>query len=121
MAVSSFVKVAAAALTSLVAISATPAFAQDIDQKSREVRFADLDLTKDADVAALEQRVKRATRRVCGNAESRALNDMLDMMACRETAMTSARSSMNLAIAAARTGERYAGGGAASTLSVSAP
>src|SRR3546814_19584808 len=76
---------AAAALAGALVLSSVPASAAD---RSAEVRYGDLDLTSQADVALLKQRVALAVKHVCGNATIRNLREVEDMKRCRAEAHT---------------------------------
>lgn len=72
------------ALTALsLAVVATPVSAET---QSVAVRYADLDLSNSAGLAALEGRIAAAARQICGKAEVRDVRDGADQQRCiRET------------------------------------
>src|SRR3546814_15415423 len=71
---------AAAALAGALVLSSVPASAAD---RSAEVRYGDLDLTSQADVALLKQRVALAVKHVCGHANIRNIREGEDMKRSR--------------------------------------
>lgn len=72
-----------------LAFAATPAAAQEITA-SVAVPFADLDLSTDAGVNALESRVSAAAKEVCGEARPRDLKAMAAWQECRAKAEANA-------------------------------
>ena len=76
----------ALAVFSLAAI-ATPASAE---YQTVEVRFADLDLTNDAGIAALHGRINAAIKQICGRPEVRDVRDGADHRRCVREAQASA-------------------------------
>src|SRR3546814_11836536 len=92
---------AAAALAGALVLSSVPASAAD---RSAEVRYGDLDLTSQADVALLNQRVALAVTHVCGNANIRNLREVADMKRCRAEASTPSHHDVELALDNARNG-----------------
>src|SRR3546814_19145305 len=97
---------AAAALAGALVLSSVPASAAD---RSAEVRYGDLDLTSQADVALLKQRVALAVKHVCGNANIRNLREVEDMKHCRAEASTRSHNDVELALENARNGTRQIG------------
>jgi UrcA family protein len=87
---------------------ASPAFAADIVTNSTTVRYHDLDLASATGEAALKQRVARAAKTVCWNADGPTLDDHARFDACRDAAIASASPKMNAVIASARSDHRYA-------------
>lgn len=83
-----------------------PAFAGE--ERSVPVRYGDLDLTSDADVAKLDKRIRSAARRVCDDHGTRDIERMMLASQCRNDALTQARPKVEFAVAAARTGKDYA-------------
>lgn len=71
-----------------LAIIATPAAAETA---STTVQFADLDLSSPAGQAALEGRIKAATKRICGGIEVRDVRDGADHQRCVQQVNASAR------------------------------
>jgi UrcA family protein len=99
----------AAALTVLAtAAIASPAVAADMVTGSTTVRYHDLDLASAAGEAALKQRVARAARNVCWNADGPSIDDHARFDACRDAAIASASPKMNAVIASVRSDHRYA-------------
>src|SRR3546814_18420683 len=90
---------AAAALAGALVLSSVPASAAD---RSAEVRYGDLDLTSQADIALLKQRVALAVKHVCGNANIRNLREVEDMKRCRNEASTRSHNDLELALENAR-------------------
>jgi UrcA family protein len=72
------------------------------------VRYGDLDLTSQSGAAALQARVTRAVRYVCGSADIRDLPAQRDIGTCRVAAQEGARPQVELALAAARSGQVFA-------------
>lgn len=71
--------------------------------KSVEVSYHDLDLSKKSDQRALNGRIKRAAEKVCPTNDTSAA-----IKKCQAVAAAHVRSSVELAIAKAQNGERYA-------------
>jgi len=72
------------------------------------VRYADLDLTSSRGTQALQARIDRAARAVCGSADIRDLRAMSDVQHCRQVALSGAAPQVEVAIAQARSGRTYA-------------
>lgn len=64
--------------------------ARNIETRSVTVSYADLDLTKEAGVKSLYQRLRTAARQVCGNKDSRYLEDVKDWQRCHDSALETA-------------------------------
>ena len=96
---------AIAAAAGTLTMASAPAFAAD---QSVEVRYGDLDLSSEAGVSALKQRVAVAVRHVCGNADIRNLREVADMNRCRAEAATRSDNDVQLALQNARNGTRLA-------------
>ncbi|MFO6448178.1 UrcA family protein [Erythrobacter sp. NE805] len=77
---------------------AVPAAAEPV---SVAVSWGDLDLTRAAGRATLEERIERAVRRVCGPAVTRDLTRMAQRRACLVEARASATPQVELAYEAA--------------------
>lgn len=108
-----FTSLAALAVLTLTGVSA-PVFAQS-EVRTRAVQTADLDLSKDADVATLHSRIKRASHAVCGgNINYRDLDEVAAYRKCQTAALTRASGDAERVVMAARSGERTA-------MTVSAP
>lgn len=86
------------ALPALALACAAPAFAEPI---SVAVPYGDLDLNNDAGRKALDQRLDRATRKVCGAAPVRDLALRSAYSACLANARTSYKSQVEIALNAA--------------------
>ncbi len=84
------------------AIAGTP------DGLSVAVHYNDLDLTSDAGAQALQTRINRAARVVCGSADTRDLRMISEIQQCRQVALNSAAPQVEVAIAQARSGRAYA-------------
>jgi UrcA family protein len=96
------------AATTLVA-AAIPATAAPVEAgQSVAVHFGDLDLTTDAGVSRLNRRINNAARQACGTADIRDLRAMSMINNCRDIALGNASKEVELAVAAAKRGERYA-------------
>lgn len=79
---------------------AAPALA--LDEPVRvAVPYGDLDLTSDAGREALDARLERAVRKVCGDAPSRELRHVLARRVCLAEARTSYQAQVALALDAA--------------------
>ena len=89
-------------------VLAGPVSAQGNDSAISEVRYGDLDLKNDADVARLHRRIDGAARQLCGDTDSRNLKMSLAISACRKAALTDAGPKVELAIANARSGHELA-------------
>lgn len=100
-----FFAVTAAAL----ALTGPAALAGQIETgASVPVRFGDLDLTTEKGVTTLKRRINSAVAKTCGRADIRDLRQSAVIDACRDFAMSKANPEVELAVAAARKGERYA-------------
>ncbi len=87
-------------LPAAVLACAAPALA--LDEPARvAVPYGDLDLTKDAGREALDARLERAVRKVCGNASARELRQISARQACLAEARTSYQAQVALALDAA--------------------
>lgn len=87
-------------LTAAALACAAPALA--VDRPVRvAVPYGDLDLTNDAGREALDVRLGRAARKVCGNAPARDLKQISARQACLAEARTSYRAQVALALDAA--------------------
>jgi UrcA family protein len=97
---------AAIALSSATFGSA--AFAQSPSQStesvSKTVAYNDLDLSTKEGQKRFETRVKSAVKQVCGQANSRDLNDVVLMQQCRFKATNEAKRDMQVAIASYNNG-----------------
>jgi UrcA family protein len=85
-------------LPALALAAATPALAQPY---SVSVPYGDLDLTKDADRKALDARITRAARKVCGTLGARDLVHIVARQDCIVAARASAAPQVELALNAA--------------------
>jgi UrcA family protein len=79
------------------AFAAVPAFAQDA-KTSILVPFGDLNLASAEGSAALDARVKAASRKICGVAQAPGLTEMLALQSCRASVLESARPQMTAAL-----------------------
>lgn len=82
-------------LPALALVAATPAFAEPV---SVTVPYGDLDLTKEAGREALDARIARATRKVCGPVGARDLARIAAWKACTAQARASAAPQVELAL-----------------------
>lgn len=83
-------------LPALVLAAAAPAFAEPV---SVTVPYGDLDLTKDAGRKVLDQRLVRASRKVCGGAAPlRDLTQLRAYRSCLVEARSSYQGQMELAL-----------------------
>jgi UrcA family protein len=85
-------------LAALALACAAPVAAETV---TVAVPYGDLDLTKEAGRDALDARLERATRRVCGIAPVRDLQQMAGYRACIVAARESTREQVALALNAA--------------------
>jgi UrcA family protein len=81
-----------AAFVGLIAVA--PVAASASEPTSHIVRYSDLNLSSKAGQAALDRRINRAVRMVCGTAASVALQDKLNVQKCYATARASAKAQM---------------------------
>ena len=75
---------------------------------STTVRFADLDLTTQSDVARLDRRLRSAATIVCGTADMRDLSRTRIVDQCRKVALDGAAPQVASVIEQARNGTRFA-------------
>jgi UrcA family protein len=80
---------AGGAFTADAGVVARPA-ARQVDTRSVTVRYADLDLSEQAGVESLYQRLRTAARHVCGSKETRYLEAVRDWRRCHNTALEQA-------------------------------
>jgi UrcA family protein len=92
---------AAALFVCTVPLVAAQAAAAETEQQAVSIRTAGLNLTSPEGAALLRQRVQGAARAVCGTADTRDLQAMADMKACRAVAMEGADLQIRAAVAAA--------------------
>jgi UrcA family protein len=84
------------AITGAITIAIpTIAAAADNDVKRVEVHYADLRLDRDADVATLYSRLKRAADAVCGEPDVLSLAKIRNSQACIEQALDRAVADVN--------------------------
>ncbi|MEA3389000.1 UrcA family protein [Sphingobium sp. CCH11-B1] len=107
----------------LAAALSTSAIAQPSDTAglSREVHFGGLDLSHQQGLATLNARIARAAREVCGGQSHGDLRQMQAQRNCYRTALESTRPQVELAVAKARTGQRYAGDPAVIAIAPASP
>lgn len=96
--------VIAAAVTVTVS---TPALAGTDQPRSAAVRFGDLDLASDKGTDELNQRIRRASRKVCSTG-GKGVAQLRAEAECRAQAVARAQPEVELAVAAARGGRGYA-------------
>ena len=89
-------------LAASAATSAHAAPALNENTVSAEINIRGLQLTSEADVRRLHQRVSRAAKAVCAIPGSRGVADRAAFNACRAAAMRDAQRQIETAIAAAR-------------------
>ena len=87
------------------AMFAPPAMAETAAVPHVRVELNDLDLRRDADVARLQQRIKSATRVVCGRPSPRTLNLNAGIVRCQLDAFNGASSRVETIVAAVRAGK----------------
>jgi UrcA family protein len=93
----------------VIAVSAAaPAGAADLVTNSKSVVYRDIDLSSSAGAEILKQRVVRAAKDVCWQADGPTLEEQARYDACRADAIANASSQMNAVIASARSENRYA-------------
>jgi len=101
-----FTSIAALAAVTVTGLSA-PAFA-GTTVPTRIVRTADLNLSTDQGVAALQSRIKRATYAVCGPVDARDLAAVAQHARCRTESLARASGDVERVVMNARSGERSA-------------
>jgi UrcA family protein len=87
----------ALAATAATVAFATPAVAQE-ETRSTIVSFAGLDLTKPADAARLDRRLRIAARQVCESGERATLRVVQEVRDCETAALAHARADVQLAL-----------------------
>lgn len=107
----------------LAAMLSTTAFAQSPESASltREIHFGGLDLADVRGVAMLNDRIGRAARSICGGQGHADLRTMQQERKCYRAAVASARPQVELAVAKARGGQRYAGDPAVIAIAPASP
>ena len=103
---STIVNPAVLSLSLACLLAAAPALAEP-DIPSVSVRTVDLNLATPAGVQALRGRIARAVRSVCGDADLRDLQAMMEQNACRTMALAKAVPQMEVAIAHGDTHNTY--------------
>ena len=90
---------------------ASSAFAASSEPQgvTREVHFGGLNLANAEGEAMLNERITRAVRQICGQRVFAPLQDAMAQRECYRKAFASARPQVELAVAKARSGNRYAG------------
>ena len=88
-------------------LAAAPASAQ-MEQRSKAVKYSDLDLATQQGVDSLNRRVHYAVRSVCGLDQAKTLREYAEASDCAKVAMTDATPRVQLAVAHARTDRGYA-------------
>jgi len=83
---------------SAAALAAVPAAAKDAAAPKVLVPYADLDLASANGAAALETRVKRAARKVCGVTQAPGFREANYVRLCRARALSAARPQMTAAL-----------------------
>ena len=77
---------------------AAPAAASPAGEESVAVSYAGLDLSKPADAALLDVRLRAAAREVCGTADARNLSLSAQADACQKEAIARARADVQVAM-----------------------
>ena len=91
-------------ISAALLLAAAPALAAPAPGNSSEtVSYADLNLASPAGIAALDRRIDRAVRRVCGASHPADLNTGFQVRQCRVTAYRSIAARRSAALAAAST------------------
>ena len=100
----------ASALITGAAIKAAPALAKDsaAEQRVSLVRTGDLDLRTAEGRRALDHRLARAARDVCGEASDADIKGKKDVRRCRDKTLASAQSKRDAMFAAAQRGSSLA-------------
>lgn len=101
---------AASAILFSASVQASPVTAVEKDgriYRSVEVQFVDLDLTTAEGVAALESRLKGASRKVCGTPQRGSLDQYMDHRACLTEVAESSQRAMVTLVARAEAGENF--------------
>ncbi|SLK07264.1 UrcA family protein [Novosphingobium mathurense] len=91
---------AVAALTVAVSANAATDGARTVP-----VAYDDLNLSSQAGLDTLDQRLERAVRKVCGKADVRRLDEVSDMTRCRTSAQASAAEQRTVALARRNDGQ----------------
>ncbi|HLG87280.1 MAG TPA: UrcA family protein [Alphaproteobacteria bacterium] len=106
-----------AAVTIFALAAAAPVVAAEpaAEQQSLTVKYADLDLTREAGVSLLTARIKHAANAACGPVDFRSLREVGLFNACRDEAIKSAMAKVETAVAAARRSLYAASGEARNT------
>ena len=65
------------------------------DVPARTVHYSDLDLNSEAGVATLYNRIRSAAEQVCGNVDSRRLDEVAAAKACVDHAVSASMNSVN--------------------------
>ncbi|SFS01192.1 UrcA family protein [Sphingomonas jatrophae] len=92
----------------LVAAAANAAPAADSEGVSRTVSYADLDLSSQKGAATLERRIRLAANSICGAGQRAPISMMAKANECRDAAIASAEPQVQIVLAQAARGERYA-------------
>ena len=74
------------------------------------INISDLNLTSESGQAAMTQRVRRAVASICGDGSSKGtVTEQVNERSCRDKAMASGQTQMQVAIERARTGQAESG------------
>lgn len=90
------------------ALATTPAFARQMETVSKEVSYADLDITTTAGRDRLDRRLQAAARTVCNVGRGVGVAAQMDERRCLRTAIGSAREKATLAVLSREGGIRVA-------------
>lgn len=88
-------------LATLLAFTATPAFAEPVAIATATVQTADLDLSSQAGREALDHRLNQAVKDVCGAASDADISGKNDVRRCRVETLASLSAERDQRIAAA--------------------
>ena len=97
----------AGAIAATLAFTA-PARAAQTDPYTERVHYGDLDLATEAGVAALDQRIRDAAKRICTAAVDNYLVRPIHKQACVSEAVYESRQPLVTMLAAIQRGDRYA-------------
>jgi UrcA family protein len=100
--------IATASLSATLLFAANPLAAQT---QRVAVHSSDLNLTKGADRATLQQRIAHTVDRICGPDHARTTADVQAYATCSKAAQASARTQFDAMVAKAQTGTKMASDG----------
>ena len=105
--------IATASLSAALLFAANPIAAAQTQKIA--VHSSDLNLTKGADRATLQQRIAHTVDRICGPDHARTTADVQAYATCRKAAQASARTQFDAMVAKAQTATKMASDGKTTT------